>query len=282
LGSRGERRLREAFLPQGRSDWQGPVHDRTVIWRQSRCRGGSPAGDHRCRERRQVLGPQEFNPLSLSTDLTANILGTIQAASYSFHLWTTLVLRTGVAPASLARPCTTHRGGAGQGPSRLRQHAPGANDFQLRSAANASGCDCFSIFGGAGAVLAVVGIYGVMSYSVSRRHSLRSVFVWRMAPNSETSLNLVLSHGLKLALIGVMIGIAGSLTLTRLIKGYLYEVKPSDPLTFLIVGPRIDCSCARRFLYSGPTRNEGRSDGGAPLRMKRSFFARQTDSQSCI
>jgi putative ABC transport system permease protein len=49
-------------------------------------------------------------------------------------------------------------------------------------------------------------------------------------------LKLVLSHGLKLAMIGVMVGIVGSLTLTRVIKGYLYEVKPTDPVTFLIVG----------------------------------------------
>jgi putative ABC transport system permease protein len=93
----------------------------------------------------------------------------------------------------------------------------------------------FSIFGGLALVLAVVGIYGVMSYSVSRRTHEIGI---RMANGAQQRdiLKLVLSHGLKLALIGVMIGIAGSLTLTRLIKGYLYEVKPTDPLTFLIVG----------------------------------------------
>jgi len=96
-------------------------------------------------------------------------------------------------------------------------------------------CFILAIFGGLALVLAIVGIYGVMSYSVSRRTHEIGI---RMANGAQQRdiLKLVLSHGLKLALIGVMIGIVGSLTLTRVIKGYLYEVKPTDPLTFLIVG----------------------------------------------
>jgi putative ABC transport system permease protein len=93
----------------------------------------------------------------------------------------------------------------------------------------------FSIFGGLALILAVVGIYGVISYAVSRRTHEIGI---RMANGAQQwdILKLVLTQGLKLALIGVMIGIAGSLALTRLIKGYLYEVKPTDPLTFIIVG----------------------------------------------
>lgn len=93
----------------------------------------------------------------------------------------------------------------------------------------------FSIFGGLALLLAIVGIYGVMSYSVSRRTHEIGI---RMANGAQQSdiLKLVLGQALKLALTGVFIGIVVSLASTRLIKGYLYEVKPTDPLTFLIVG----------------------------------------------
>jgi putative ABC transport system permease protein len=93
----------------------------------------------------------------------------------------------------------------------------------------------FSIFGGLALLLAIVGIYGVMSYSVSRRTHEIGI---RMANGAQQSdiLKLVLGQALKLAFTGVFIGIVVSLASTRLIKGYLYEVKPTDPLTFLMVG----------------------------------------------
>jgi putative ABC transport system permease protein len=92
----------------------------------------------------------------------------------------------------------------------------------------------FGIFGGLAVVLAVVGIYGVMSYSVARRTHEVGI---RMATGAQRRhiLKLVVGHGLKLALIGVAIGIGGSLALTRLLAQYLYEVKPTDPLTLVAV-----------------------------------------------
>jgi putative ABC transport system permease protein len=92
----------------------------------------------------------------------------------------------------------------------------------------------FGIFGGLAVVLAVVGIYGVMSYSVARRTHEVGI---RMATGTQRRhiLKLVVGHGLKLALIGVAIGIGGSLALTRLLAQYLYEVKPTDPLTLVAV-----------------------------------------------
>jgi putative ABC transport system permease protein len=90
------------------------------------------------------------------------------------------------------------------------------------------------IFGGIALLLATVGIYGVISYSVSQRTHDIGI---RMALGAEKSdvLKMVVGQGLKLALVGVAVGIAGALALTRFLSSLLYGVKPTDPLTFIAV-----------------------------------------------
>jgi putative ABC transport system permease protein len=83
--------------------------------------------------------------------------------------------------------------------------------------------------------LAVVGIYGVMSYAVSQR--TREIGI-RMAlgANSSDVFKLVIRHGMTLTLIAVGIGLALSFALTRLLSGWLgwlYQVEPTDPVTFI-------------------------------------------------
>jgi predicted permease len=83
-------------------------------------------------------------------------------------------------------------------------------------------------------VLGVIGIYGVMSYTVSQRQ--REIGV-RLALGAERQhvLQLVLRQGAKLALVGVAIGIGAALGLTRLMTHLLYGVTAHDPLTFVVV-----------------------------------------------
>jgi putative ABC transport system permease protein len=88
------------------------------------------------------------------------------------------------------------------------------------------------IFSTTALILAAVGLYGVISYSVTRR---TSEFGVRMAMGAQPGdvLALVLRQGLTLALIGVAAGAAGALALTRLMRPLLYGVSSFDPVTFI-------------------------------------------------
>ncbi|HEX4945386.1 MAG TPA: ABC transporter permease [Blastocatellia bacterium] len=91
-----------------------------------------------------------------------------------------------------------------------------------------------SLFALVAMLLAGLGIYGVMNYSVAER--TREIGI-RVALGAETRdvLRLVLRQGLMLALLGVALGIAASLALTRLMKSLLFGVSTTDPLTFVAV-----------------------------------------------
>jgi putative ABC transport system permease protein len=90
------------------------------------------------------------------------------------------------------------------------------------------------IFAGLAVVLVVVGIYGVMAYSVRQRTHEVGV---RMALGASRSdvLRLVIWQGFKLTAIGLLIGIGTSYWLTKFISRYLYGVSPTDPLTLGLV-----------------------------------------------
>jgi putative ABC transport system permease protein len=92
----------------------------------------------------------------------------------------------------------------------------------------------FVAFGFVALSLAAVGISGVIAYSVSQRTQEIGI---RMALGAEKSdvLRMVIGQGLKFALVGVVIGVAGGLALTRFLASLLYGVKPTDPLTFVAV-----------------------------------------------
>src|SRR5262249_18569095 len=91
-----------------------------------------------------------------------------------------------------------------------------------------------AVAGGMALFLGIVGLYGVIAYSVSQRR--REIGI-RMALGAGKSaiLNMIIGQGIKLVLIGVAIGLAGALGLTRFLSGLLYGVKPGDPLTLVAV-----------------------------------------------
>jgi ABC-type antimicrobial peptide transport system permease subunit len=89
-------------------------------------------------------------------------------------------------------------------------------------------------FAGAALLLAAVGIYGVIAFGVVQRTRELGI---RMALGAGASnlLHMVVSQGMRPVLAGVGLGLAGALAGTRLLRGLLFGVAPTDPTTFLVV-----------------------------------------------
>jgi putative ABC transport system permease protein len=88
-----------------------------------------------------------------------------------------------------------------------------------------------SIFAAIALILAIVGIYGVMSYSVTQRtHEIGIRLAIGAQPRDV--FRMILGHGMLLTLIGIGAGLLGAFGLTRLMATMLFGVKPTDPLTF--------------------------------------------------
>jgi putative ABC transport system permease protein len=83
-------------------------------------------------------------------------------------------------------------------------------------------------------LLAALGIYGVISYTVSER--THEIGIRRaLGAQSSNLLRMILRQGLRLAAAGAAAGLLGALVVSRLMAGVLYGVEPTDPLTFAIV-----------------------------------------------
>jgi ABC-type antimicrobial peptide transport system permease subunit len=90
----------------------------------------------------------------------------------------------------------------------------------------------FVSFGGAALLLAAIGAYGVVSYSAAQRTYEMGV---RMALGATPRriFGLVIGQSLRLVLTGLAFGMLASLALTRVMTGFLYDVTPTDPMTFV-------------------------------------------------
>jgi putative ABC transport system permease protein len=87
-----------------------------------------------------------------------------------------------------------------------------------------------SIFSGIALVLASIGIYGVLAYAVAQRTHELGVRA-ALGASSSALLRLVLIRGLILALLGLVIGLGGTIGLTRFIASILFDIPPRDPMT---------------------------------------------------
>ena len=151
----------------------------------------------------------------------------------AIHLQKTLYIRTHLEPAALAAAvrqavATVDRDQA------VFDVMPEEQRLETQIAPWRFFRNLYGIFAALALMLAVVGIYGLMSYSVAQR---RHEFGIRMALGAErrTVLREVLGQGLKLSLAGIAIGIAAGFGLTRFLRRLLFDVTPQDPLTFVTV-----------------------------------------------
>lgn len=120
-----------------------------------------------------------------------------------------------------------------------------------------------ALFGLLALTLAAVGIYGVIAYSVTQRTHEIGIRIALGARPSEV-LKLVLSQSLQVVLLGVAIGVAASLLLTRLMATLLYEVKVTDPAIFVAVSAvLLGVALAAAFV---PARRASRVDPMVALR----------------
>jgi predicted permease len=145
----------------------------------------------------------------------------------------TWVVRTKLQPFSLSadvqRELREASGGLPVAHIRSMQQVVGEstarNDFYMT---------LLTIFAGVALLLAAIGVYGLMAYSVQQRTQEIGV---RMAlgASPQQVRRMVVIQGMQLALVGVVIGVASALGLTRLMSSLLYGVKPWDPITIALV-----------------------------------------------
>ena len=143
-----------------------------------------------------------------------------------------------------------------------RDHLDASFDIWLYRA----GARVFSAFGGIALLLAVIGVYGVKSYVVSRRTREFGIRI-AIGAHPRAVLWQVLREGGRITAVGIGIGLLLALGAGQLLQGFLYGVDAVEPVVLVTAPADPARLVAPGLVHPGASRNESRSDGGAPLRV---------------
>jgi putative ABC transport system permease protein len=219
--------MAQKFWPQG-----DPLHDRIILGQ-----GYGPEFEEPARQIVGVIGdvhdfglnrnptPMVYVPLSQVTNGITTL-----AARVSSLAW---IVRTQGEPRSLKSPIENELQQISGGLPVARTRS--MDEVVRQSTAQADfNMSLLTIFGCSALLLAAIGIYGLMAYSVRQRAQELGI---RMALGAETRdvRNMIVLQGMRLTLIGVAIGITAAFGLTRVIANFLFGVKTWDPLVFTVV-----------------------------------------------
>ena len=167
--------------------------------------------------------PMMYIPLAQMPDLETALNSRVAP------LW--WIIRSDVDPRTLVAPITAALRAASGGLPVA--HIRTMDEIEARNTARwRFNMLLLTVFGSAGLLMAAIGVYGVMSYSVQQRTQELGVRMALGAPASNLR-NMVIRQGMALTLIGVALGTGGALWLTRFLASFLFGVKTVDPFAFV-------------------------------------------------
>ncbi len=176
-------------------------------------------------------------------------------------VWT---VRTKVAPFSVSvqiqQELSAANGGLAVAHMRSMEQVVGEGETTARTDFNTQ---LLSIFAGVALLLAGIGVYGLMAYAVQQRTQEIGI---RIAPGSSPAgvRTMVVWQGMRLAVVGVVIGVVTALELTRFMAGLIYHVKTWDPTVFAAVAALL--SAVALFAAYVPARRASQVDPIVALR----------------
>jgi predicted permease len=204
-------------------------------------------------------------------DVTVPIAGRKRGGSMDFQMYfpfagdfesATLIVRTAASTSDLSRRLS-REAAAVDAEIRVRDVSSVETLLSNELAGPRFNMSLLVVFAGLALVLATVGLYGVIAYSVSQRTREMGIRL-ALGAGQATVLRLVMSQGARLTWAGVLIGLLAAAGLTRLMVGMLYGVSALDPLTFGLVGVVLGLVAALASYF--PARRATRVDPVIALR----------------
>jgi putative ABC transport system permease protein len=143
----------------------------------------------------------------------------------------TWFVRTAVAPYSLDESVSAalQRASGGVPVARIRSMEDVVSDATARTRFDTL---LMTVFGAVSMLLTAIGVYGLIAYMVEQRTREMGIRIALGAPAAAVR-NSVVMQGMKLAAVGIVLGVAGALALGRVLAGFLFGVTARDPLVFL-------------------------------------------------